>query len=312
MSITANAGPLVSFGNSPGVIDNPEAGPSAFFAGPALLDPRGFWTYEPGQDFGSPTAAFSAMGDLLTLIDAPPALAAAAVAPAANVVANAPMALVSTSGNGVVIGQSIQNALTGAPVTGLVAIEKASARIQFGSAGTLNVWDPTSLLARAVSITGVAGGAGGAFLVRGYDVYWFPMTEQITATAGATTVNGKKAFKYIASVTPLFSDAHNYEVGTTDIIGLPLASVSFSDLLAYDLISATQTLITSSAGYLAGDTTLATATTGDVRGTLALGVASNAANVLSLRQTILPSNLALGNGVAGTNPGIFGVTQYSG
>src|SRR6202012_4107737 len=80
----------------------------------------------------------------------------------------------------------------------------------------------SSMGSRAGSVDGGAGGAGGAFPVRGYDVYAYPMAETITATAGATTVAGKKAFKFVTSVIPAFTDAHNYSFGTTDVFGLPL------------------------------------------------------------------------------------------
>ena len=43
---------------------------------------------------------------------------------------------------------------------------------------------------------------GSADVCFGYDIYGFPMSEAITAN-GASTVSGKKAFKYIQSVTPV-------------------------------------------------------------------------------------------------------------
>ena len=71
MSITANAGPLVIFGGTPtGVTPqdyNPERGPSMFDQGYSLLDPRVNYTYEPGQDFGSPTYGFLGTSDFITL-----------------------------------------------------------------------------------------------------------------------------------------------------------------------------------------------------------------------------------------------------
>jgi hypothetical protein len=169
----------------------------------------------------------------------------------------------------------------------------------FGQSNTINLWNPQALVARAVSVTGVTSGTGGDFLVSGYDIYGVPMSEKITAGAGVSTVNGKKAFKYIASVVPQFTDAHNYSVGTTDIYGLPLRSDFFGDVS----INYAAAAITANTGYVAAVTTSpASTTTGDVRGTYALQTAANASNRLVVRQFVLPANM-------GSTAGLFGVTQ---
>jgi len=125
------------------------------------------------------------------------------------------------------------------------------------------------------------------------------MSEVIAAPASATTVNGKKAFKYISSVVPAFTDAHNYSVGTTDIYGFPLRSDFFSDVA----INYNATAVTANTGYVAAVTTSpATTTTGDVRGTYALQSAADASKRLAIRQFILPANM---NSITG----LFGVTQ---
>ena len=221
------------------------------------------------------------------------------------------------SGTGVATGTKIAAQLTGPAggagtytVTGNATVASATITGQmtggvsaltqpFGSAATINLWNPQSMVARAVSVTGSASATGGNILISGYDVYGVPMSEVIAAPAGASTVNGKKAFKYIASVTPQFTDAHNYSVGTTDIYGFPLRADFFSDV-AINYASAG---ITASTGFVAAVTTSpATTTTGDVRGTYALQSAANASNRLAVRQFILPAN-------AGTVAGLFGVTQ---
>ena len=87
----------------------------------------------------------------------------------------------------------------------------------FVTAGTIALFDPSQGICRAVSITGNAGSTSNVCTVKGYDVYGQPMTEAITAATGVTT-NGRKAFKYIVSVTPGTTDAgHTLSVGTTDI-----------------------------------------------------------------------------------------------
>ena len=125
------------------------------------------------------------------------------------------------------------------------------------------------------------------------------MSEVIAAPAGATTVNGKKAFKYISSVVPAFTDANNYSVGTTDIYGFPLRSDFFSDVS----INYNSAAITANTGFVAAVTTSpATSSTGDVRGTYALQLAADGSKRLSIRQFILPANM-------GSFAGLFGVTQ---
>ena len=128
------------------------------------------------------------------------------------------------------------------------------------------------------------------------------MSEAITvptSTSTATTTNGKKAFKYIASVTPDVTNAITYSVGTTDIFGLPLLSNFFSDVA----INYNAAAITANTGYVAAVTTSpATTTTGDVRGTYAVQSATDATKRLAIRQFVLPANM-------GSTAGLFGVTQ---
>ena len=220
------------------------------------------------------------------------------------------------TGTGVNTGTTIVNQLTGAPggvgtytvqgddtassttitaqATGTTALGQP-----FGQSNTVYLWNPQAVVSRAVSVTGSASATGGNILISGYDIYGVPMSEVIAAPASATTVNGKKAFKYIASVVPQFTDAHNYSVGTTDIYGFPLRADFFSDVA----INYNNAVITANTGFTAAVTTSpATTGTGDVRGTYALQSAADGSKRLSIRQFILPAN-------AGSITGLFGVTQ---
>ena len=220
------------------------------------------------------------------------------------------------AGTGVNTGTTIVNQLTGAPggvgtytvqgddtassttitaqATGTTALGQP-----FGAPASVYLWNPQALVSRAVSVTGSSSSTGGNITISGYDIYGVPMSEVIAAPAGATTVNGKKAFKYISSVVPAFTDAHNYSVGTTDIYGFPLRADFFSDVS----INYNAAAVTANTGYVAAVTTSpATTTTGDVRGTYALQSASDGSKRLAIRQFILPANM---NSVTG----LFGVTQ---
>lgn len=378
MSISAFAGPLVSFGQSPytGSEYNPEAGPSLFYSGGGILDPRTQFTYTPGQDFGADTVGWLGFQNIMTLNVIPYTLSTTAIAAAAAVASGVAMTLVSSNSatTGVGVSQTIARSDTNATVTGLLGIDTVtsvtgsisgttltvtaasaaplvvgmvlsgtgvttgtfisgyltgtggtgtytvstsqtassttitavqpdvfSAHLPFGQAQTIQLWNPQALVGRAVSVTGSASATGGNILVSGYDIYGYPMSEVIAAPASATTVNGKKAFKYIASVVPQFTDAgHTYSVGTTDIIGLPLRSDFFGDIL---ITYPNTTLITSSTGYTAAVTATATTTTGDVRGTYALqSAASTGTNRLIVRQNPAAYNV-------GSTFGLYGNTQ---
>jgi hypothetical protein len=412
MSISAFSGPLVSFGQSPyaGSEYNPELGPSLFYGGGGILDPRTTYTYTPGQDFGAVTAGFLGMQDVVSLNIVPYTKSGVAIAAAANTTAATAMTLVSSSSatTGIAVAQSIARADTNAFVTGLLGIDAytsvtgyisngtsgtagnilivsansagpltvgmvisgtgiaagttitgygptvtatnggsgagvtgsytvsgapvaagtsgsqltitaslgnstlnaiSAERVPFGSAGTIQLWNPMALTARAVSITTSVATVGTAnvFTVVGYDIYGYPMSEAITVpatSASGTVVNGKKAFKFITSVTPSVTDATtSYSVGTSDIFGFPLRTDYFgANLIVYPGTGATN-VVTSVTGYTAAVTTTATTTTGDVRGTYTLQTAaSTGTNRLIVRQSPAVYNI-------GSVTGLFGVTQ---
>jgi hypothetical protein len=182
--------------------------------------------------------------------------------------------------------------------------------IGFGPQSTAGVpggnclWNPQALLGRCVAIT-AAGSASGTvtFTVRGYDIYGYPMSETIASTASTQTL-GKKAFKYIKSVTPSATDAINYSVDTVDVFGFPIRSDFFGDVLINYSASLSPAVITANTGYLASVQTVPTATTGDVRGTFVAASSTNA-NRIIFRQTPMPYNTT-------SDVGLYGAVQYSG
>src|SRR5215831_8207444 len=137
------------------------------------------------------------------------------------------------------------------------------------TAGLARILNPNEGIARNITVTANAGATGGAVVIRGFDVFGNPMSESITAAA-ASTVAGKKAFKYFLSATPGFTDAgHTYSIGDGNVVGFNLRSLFWE----YTNVFYAGTFATTSAQclYVAADTTNpATATTGDVRGTVSL------------------------------------------
>jgi hypothetical protein len=150
------------------------------------------------------------------------------------------------------------------------------------------------------------------------------MSQTITVAAGANTGWSTKAFKYIASVTPNFTDTtHNYTVGNSDVFGFNFRALLFE----LTQTSWNGSLTATSTGIVTAVTTSpATATTGDVRGTLQAStngggsaVTGNAASngsltgiVVSGRRLYIQQDIATWDMIQATmnNPvSLFGVTQ---
>ena len=298
MSISALSGPVIAWGVNPlAPNENPDAAPSMFYQGAGMLDGRAPWNYNPGQAAGAANRGFID-GSYVCVDQIPSTLAVANIAASQSPGAGA-ITLVSVTGAGITAGVSNLNPLTGATISNLLAIDGAMGWISLGQSGSTQIWDPTKAISRNVRITSGGNDSGITFTVNGYDVYGFPMTETITG-ANAGIASGKKAFKYIASVTHTGSVASTMSIGTGDVYGFGLYT---ADWFYVDVYWA-GTLITSKTGYTAGVTTTASATTGDVRGTYATQSASNGTNALQIIVTPSPQNLALG--VAG----LFGVSQF--
>ena len=308
MGTTAWKGPLVGFGAASAFDPNTSRSPSLLDQGVGIMDPRVPYAYEPGK--GSMNGAAVAdpgafgwwgQGRIEICNQVPSTLTLNAIAAAQVPVAGTALTLVNVTGAGITAGVSITRADTGAAVTGLLAIDGAQVPVQNGASGGNTFWAPATGLARAVQIQSAGDDHLGSFVVRGFDVYGFPMTETITG-GNIATVTGKKAFKYILSITPAGTlSGANVNVGQSDVIGFMLRADLFQFV---EIWWPDDTLIAASTGFVAADTTTATATTGDVRGTYALqGSASNNA-----RRLVMFDHVRLTN--VGSAAGLVGVTNY--
>lgn len=267
-----------------------DAAPSLDFGGNGIQDPRLPWNSVNSAN-GAAAIGWYGQGRIKTVAQVPAAIATANIAALANVVNGTAMTLVSSTGSGAVIlaaALTVLPSLTVMPI-GTLVIDAAPTYTDFATLSNgchTKFYNASTALGRGISITGVSGGAGGAFLVKGADVYGYPMSQTITVAAGANTVNSLKTFKFFYSVTPQFTDAHNYSVGTADLFGFPLFMLEFPDA---DVIWGTpQALQTLSGGtWTAGVTTTASLTTGDVRGTWAPATnASDGTKKLAFFQTM--------------------------
>lgn len=153
---------------------------------------------------------------------------------------------------------------------------------------------------RCVSITAAAAATTRSYTVKGYDEYGVPLTEVIPTVGASTTVNGKKAFLDVTSVTADGATATNVSVDTTDILGFPFLAGKWAmiDVVFNDA------LIAATTGFTAGVATTATATTGDVRGTYALQSAADGVKSFQLFQFVPHA--------ASTDPTLsYGKAQFS-
>lgn len=183
--------------------------------------------------------------------------------------------------------------------------------------GLLRLQNPAEMLGRCISITGAATtAAGGTFTIAGWDCYRQAMTETITKAAGTTTAYGQKAFKFIKSVTPNFTDAITYSIGVGDTFGFPIRQ----DWWEYTEIMYGGIRMVTSTGTLAPSLATATATTGDVRGTVQLssnGAATAVASPVAaatdgVKRLVIIQTIPLINMLNGTplnTVSIFGNTQ---
>jgi hypothetical protein len=303
MAGTAFKGPLVVYGTRPplgsGGSENPALAPSLFWGGSNLYDPRAGYNQTKAGAIGM------GAGPSALINQVPSAISAVNIA-ASQTPGSAALTLVSSTGAGITVLAAATTVWASGNVipAGSLAIDGAPGLVSFGSnseAGSysyVSMYDPTKSIARNIRITSGGNDSGITFDVAGYDLYGYPQTENITG-ANAGVASGKKAFKFVTSITPSGAVATTASAGTGDVYGLPMLSSFWGDV---DVIW-NGARVTASTGYLAADTTSpATATTGDTRGTYAVqGAASN--GTLRLMVYVSPSvnNLALGN------TGLFGV-----
>lgn len=299
MAVTQIQGPLVVGGSNVALNGytpsyNQDVGPSPVTSGTALYDPR--WQY---RDASAANKAIGFQGtNYIPVLDIVPATATStAIATTQAPTTGTRMSL--TAGTGVT---SLNKASVVLPTqtiipAGTLVIGGYPATISYGNTGAIAEYDITSLTARAVTITSYGDERNANFTVAGYDVWGVALTEKITG-GNATTVSGKKAFKFVSSVTAAGTlSGWNVSVGTADVFGLPIRADGFPWVTAY-----WNNALTTSLGFTAAVTTTATSATGDTRGTIAVQSASDGVKRLVVFVTPKPANIA-------SVAGLFGVTQ---
>jgi len=338
MVVTAISGPHVVYGITTGSTGNisqynEERGPSVFDLGQSAQDPRNqYFGYDPGSAVGTQVKCFWDQQGIVDYI--PFAMSSAlVVSSAATPVAGTALTLTPISSLGAF------NTTIIAPETGratsVIAIDSTAATLNFGQAGTIATWNPAAGTGRAVAIITSCAATEG-YYVRGRDMYGFKMTELISgSTTSSGSGQGRKAFKYIVSITPSSSSTFTstgVSVGMADIFGLPLYAPYMAGISVWASTTpnAAGTITISSANSLIASTAVtATATTADVRGTiggagLTAPIATNGTSAngaggfnptstgarYTMYQQITPNMAAQISGVANSSAW-FGVTQFS-
>lgn len=170
-----------------------------------------------------------------------------------------------------------------------------------GIGGSQRYWNPNWAVSRTLVITTNADDTGGTFTVAGYDIYGYPMTQTVTGVS-SSTVSTTKAFKYITSVTPAGAiNSTAISVGTNDVFGLPLRTDWAAYLTGYFNNAA---VAAASLVLVAADITTASATTGDVRGTITAGATSDGTKRLIVFWSPFAADMAAGT------VGLLGQPQF--
>lgn len=311
---TAFPGPIVVYGdrNPTGQSGstNSDKAPSVFWGGTGIFDHRA----------GYNKTRLGAIGVWSQLaVDAvPAALAADNIAAAQSVTAGTAMTLAGASTGITVLGTGgLQVWASGNTVpAGALVLDGNPALLSFGLANpatnstSVSYYDPSTMLARNVRITTNADDTGGTYTVVGYDVYGYAVTETITGVNNAVA-SGAKAFKFIVSVTPAGTiNSTSVSVGTGDKFGFPVRA----DTLGYTKVAwnngfatSTTTPFGTASAFAFADANAASATTGDVRGTIYVGTANPSNGTRRLQIAIVPSVKTMS--ASGSTTALFGVTQ---
>jgi hypothetical protein len=323
MTKTALVGPLVAYGsrntpgsgaNQSGAGNNPDKAPSLFDLGLGILDGRAGYNQTRAGAIG-----WYGFGDCVVLDYVPSALSTTSMAAAQVPTAGTALTLVTATGAGITVLASALTvwssgnvvpagalAIDGPPT--LIAAIDSLPNLATGNA-TLMFYSPATTAARNVQIASAGNDSAATFTVAGYDVYGFPMHEAITG-ANVGTAQGKKAFKFVVSITPSGTlSGSNVSAGQGDKYGFNLkaTNVGYTSIWWNGVQAAnTTTPFGTASAYTFADTTNpATSTTGDVRGTIYVGTATPSNGTDRLTIIIAPSMISL----SGTY-GLYGVTQF--
>lgn len=140
-------------------------------------------------------------------------------------------------------------------------------------------------------------------VINGLDQYGEAMSEQlaITATGTSKSATGKKAFKEITSIEITSAGnatSNTVDIGTGNALGLP-HRVDANELM----LAIVDGALDATPVFAPADTTTATATTGDIRGTITFDDVPDGTSVYSVLYKVADVR---------SKVGAYGITQFSG
>lgn len=325
MTITALSGPTLTYGITPtstggnGITGadlehNGQRAPDVSDLGHAMMDPRVAYAYQPGSGVTAKTFSFyRGVGNVDFVPTTANTSAFQATATGSSGVTTFTLAAASSAGG--TYSTTIIAPETGQATGTLIAIDSTAAFLSFGSDGTVVSWNPGAGTGRNIVIKPSSNLDAGTFSVAGRDMYGFKMTE--TITAGSTSLAGKKAFKYISSITNASTPTSTgVSIGFGDVFGFPL-SVPYVGLnaqvgLIATAFGSTVAVISTPSSVntnLASTVATQTSTTPDVRGTYTSTTATN--GTIRLQMLISPSASAAAAITSSNVAPFFGGTQFS-
>lgn len=182
------------------------------------------------------------------------------------------------------------------PVDNAARVSNTTITTSTGATASVFVLD----VPRNITVATSTAAADTVTTVTGYDVYGVKMVEAITVASGDSAAAGKKAFKYVESIA-IYSagdiTSDTLTVGFGDVLGLPVKAAAKADVMQVWFNDALDSSVT----VVKGDATTATATTGDVRGTVDPNSSCNGSPVVVWLR-----------GNPGSTTTLFGVAQYGG
>lgn len=329
MTVTGFAGPIVQYGltlsssggdgiNGQDFEHNPNRGPMIADLGDSMMDPRAAYNYDPGHTSGM-VGFYNNYGSVDYVPTTLNSSAFVATATGSSGVSTFVLAAASSAGG--TYATTIIAPETGKATGTLIAIDSTAAFLNFGVYNTqiatavapVRMWNPAAGTGRNIVIKPSSNLDAGTFSVAGRDMYGYKITE--TIAGGSTSLAGKKAFKYVSSITNTTTPTSTgVSIGFGDIYGFPLAVpyTGFNadvNLLATSFSSAAIVALSSANTVLASTVSVQTSTTPDVRGTYASTTASN--GTLRVQMLVTPPAASIA-AITSTNVSpLFGFTQFS-